>query len=395
MPANKNHDFDPTLPETFDGIYEEFKRLRSSCPVAHSNAFDGFWALSKYHDVKHLLDNIQTYTTVYKNVVPVMSLTSRRAPLHLDPPEHTPYRHALDRVLSKKRVDDMTPSIRESAKRLMGELVAKGTGDLVADFTRRFPVEVFGQWFSLSDTQVNILQDTAKAYTEAWESADLQGVQMAGQRLTEMAEALIEERSVRPLDIEKDPISSLLSMTYEGAPFPLPKVVGCVRQILVVGLVAPPIFLGSVAVHLSRHPELQAQLRANPELIPAATEEFLRMYTPYRGFARTARHEVTIGGKTIQPDEPIAMLYASANRDEDVFEDPDTFILNRPNIRQHLAFGHGPHSCAGAPLARVELAIGIEEMLRQTKDFEIIGEPVMSGMPEVGPVVVPIKVTPA
>ena len=389
--SNKEQDYDPTKAETFDSVFEDFAQLRSKCPVAHSNEFDGFWALSKYEDVKSVLDQPIAFTTMYKNVVPVMSLTSRRPPLHLDPPEHTPYRRALDRVLSKTRVNSMQPFIRESAARLMSNLVAKGEGDLVSEYSRRLPVEVFGEWFSLNVDQIDVLQATSQAYVDAWEAADLKGVQAAGMNLTRMAEDLVAQRQKEPLDIEKDPVSSLLETRHEGKPFPSEKIVACVRQILVVGLVAPPIVIGSIAVHLSRDTALQQKLRIEPDLIPAAVEEFLRLYTPYRGFARTSRETVTLGGKEITPDEPIALLYASANRDEDVFENPDEFQLHRPNIAQHLAFGRGPHNCAGRLLAISELSIAIEELLKRTQGFEVCGTIKMSGMPEVGPISVSMR----
>lgn len=86
---------------------------------------------------------------------------------------------------------------------------------------------------------------------------------------------------------------------------------------------------------------MQNKLRAQPELQPAAIEEFLRLYTPYRGFARTSIHDVTLSGQTVHKDEPITMTYAAANRDPTVFSEPDKFILDRPNITAHLGFGKG------------------------------------------------------
>jgi cytochrome P450 len=211
-----------------------------------------------------------------------------------------------------------------------------------------------------------------------------------------MAAEVIAERRREPRDPEVDPTSSLIAARdNHGQPFPEVLLAGCVRQVLVVGLVAPPILLGSIAVHLSKDPPLQRQLRADPALVPDAIEEFLRLYTPYRGFARSARREVELHGRRILPGEPIALVYASANRDESVFPEPDEFRLRRPNIRQHLAFGRGPHMCAGIALARQELRIALEELLAQTDHFEVCGELRMSGMPEVGPISVPLRMTPA
>jgi cytochrome P450 len=210
-----------------------------------------------------------------------------------------------------------------------------------------------------------------------------------------MAAEVIEERRATPRDPNVDPTSSLLAARdAAGNPFPAELLAGCVRQVLVVGLVAPPIILGSIVVHLARHPDLQQALRDDPSLIPDAIEEFLRLYTPYRGFARTARQEVQIGGRTIKPNEAIALVYASANRDESVFPQPDEFILRRPNIAQHLAFGRGPHMCAGTSLARQQLRIALEEILLNSSGFELCGEVRMSGMPEVGPICVPLRFLP-
>lgn len=125
------------------------------------------------------------------------------------------------------------------------------------------------------------------------------------------------------------------------------------RQSLVVGMIAPPIMIGGICSYLSDHPDLQQQLRESPELIPAAIEEFVRLFSPYRGFARTVSREVELHGQKIQPGVPITLTYCAANRDPAVFENPHEFILNRPNIAMHMGFGRGRHRCVGQPLAKL------------------------------------------
>jgi cytochrome P450 len=328
--------------------------------------------------------------------VPGSSTTGRRPPLHLDPPDHTPYRKAIDRALGAARVATIEPTTRRISRELMRELVALGEADFIEHFSSPLPAAVFGEWLGLTDTQTDVLWRTARAYVKAWESFDKSSVAVAAAQLADMAAEVIAERRREPRDPEVDPTSSLLAARdNDGKPFPENLLAGCVRQVLVVGLVAPPILLGSIAVHLSKDRDLQAHLRADPSLIPDAIEEFLRLYTPYRGFARSARHDVELHGRRIQPAEPIALVYASANRDESVFPAPDEFRLRRPNIRQHLAFGRGPHMCAGIALARQELRIALEELLAQTSHFEVCGELKMSGMPEIGPISVPLRMAPA
>jgi len=388
-------EYDPTRPETFDSVHEDFADLRARCPVAHSNAFDGFWAVTRYQDVVNILLNPDTYITSVRNVVPGSAATGRRPPLHLNPPEHTPYRRAIDRALSPARVAALEPATRRIAGELAAALVARGEADLVEHFSSPLPALVFGEWMGLAEQQTNVLWKTARVYVKAWEAFDKQSVAAAGAELMRMAVEVIEQRRANPLDPTVDPTSSLLAARdAAGNPFPGELLAGCVRQVLVVGLVAPPILLGSIAVHLARDPQLQRQLRDNLTLVPDALEEFLRLYTPYRGFARTARSEVTIGGRKIQPSEAIALVYASANRDESVFPEPNKFILRRPNISQHLAFGRGAHMCAGTALARQQLRIALEELLKKSSHFELCGEIRVSGMPEVGPICVPLRLTP-
>jgi cytochrome P450 len=390
------NEYDPTLPETFDSAHEVFAHLRAHCPVAHSTAFDGFWAVTRYQDIYDILMQPDLYITSVRNVVPGSSTTGRRPPLHLDPPDHTPYRRAIDRALSTARVASIENVTRGIARKLMQSLVQRGETDFVEHFSSPLPAGVFGEWLGLTEEQTQVLWRTSQAYVKAWEAFDKNSVAVAAAQLATMAAELIAERRREPRDPAVDPTSSLLAARdNDGNPFPEVLLAGCVRQVLVVGLVAPPILLGSIAVHLARDVQLQQQLRQDLSLVPDAVEEFLRLYTPYRGFARSARHEVELHGRRIRPGEAIALVYASANRDETVFPDPNTFKLRRPNIRQHLAFGRGPHMCAGAALARAELRIALEELLKQTSHFELCGDLRMSGMPELGPISVPLRLWPA
>lgn len=128
---------------------------------------------------------------------------------------------------------------------------------------------------------------------------------------------------------------------------------GALRQSLVVGMIARPIMLGNICNHLSSDKGVQNRLRSQPELIPAAVEEFVRLYTLYRSFTRTASTDVEIHGQTIHPGQPITRTYASANRDPSVFPEPHQFRPGGENIAAHLEFGKGCHHCVGVPLARM------------------------------------------
>lgn len=386
-----SHDFDPLLPETFDSPLAEYARLRAECPVAHSDAWGGFWALLKHADVVAAASDADTFITSQQNVVPKVAFTGRRPPLHLDPPEHTPYRRALSPLFSTRKIEPLTPVIREICRNLLCEMAARGGGDVCADFSAQVPVAVFAHWMNLPADAVEALTKVGRRYNIAVQSNDIEATKEASLQLYDMARGVVRDRRAAPLPVEEDAASALLAVRVDGEPLPEELIVGTIRQVLVVGLIAPTVTIGSVAVHLGRDRALQDRLRAEPALIPAAVDELLRLYTPYRGFARTARHDVTIRGRTIPAGEPIALVYASANRDAEVFDEPDCFRLDRPNMRDSVAFGRGPHMCVGASLGRLELIVAIEELLAAAPGFALAGEPVQTRFPEVGALSVPIR----
>lgn len=384
-------DFDPLAPETFDNVHDTYRRLRRECPVAHSSAHGGFWALTRHADIVAAVTDPETFITSKINVIPNMSLGERRPPLGRDPPEHTPYRKALDRTLRAVRVIGMEPRLREHAARELDRMIGAGEANISTDFATIFPAWVAVEWLNLPAEHAQTLADVARLYNVAWRSEDAEAVASTSRKLYDVAEQLVEDRKERPREPATDPASALLAEMTPDGPIPLHYVVATIRQALVVGLMAPPPLFGSICVHLSRDPELQDTLRSDPSRIPAAIEELLRLYTPYRGFARTPTRDVVMRGRTILKDEPVTMVYSSANRDEAVFERPDEFRFDRPNIREHLAFGKGPHQCAGSGLVRLELRIFLEELLGRTSAIEIAGEIEMTRLPELGPVSTPVK----
>jgi cytochrome P450 len=389
-PEHMTSDFDPLQPETFDSPHEVYRSLRAKCPVAHSDAWGGFWALNRHGDVAVAAADATKFVTSVQNVIPKVAFTGRRPPLHLDPPEHTPYRRALAPLLTERKVATLTPVVRDICRGLLAKMVAKGGGDVVAEFSAHMPIATFAHWMNLKPDAVAKLTDVGQRYNIAVQSNNMDATKEASAILYDMARAIVADRQANPMPTDEDATSALLAVRVDGEPLPTEMVVGTIRQVLVVGIIAPSVMIGSMTVHLSRDRTLQDRLRADPSLVPAAVEEMLRLYTPYRGFARTALEDVIMGGRIIPAGEPIALVYASANRDEEIFEDADTFRLDRPNMKDSLAFGRGAHSCVGAALARLELQIGLEELLRAAPGFHLVGEPVQTRMPEIGALSAPI-----
>jgi cytochrome P450 len=377
-------DFDPLAPESFDSFHREFAELREHCPVAHSDAYNGFWALTRYEDVVAALRD-PNFSTSVQNVVPKLAFTGRRPPLHLDPPEHTPYRTALNPYFTAEKMAALEPALRQIIGGLLQPLVDAGGGDICEEFTYRLPGYVFAEFFNLPAELGLRIREASREFNVAVQDFVEEDVKRTSLQLYEIAREIIAMRKAEPLDPADDPATGLLRT---GLPEEM--LLGTIRQFIVVGMIAPSVFIGSMVIHLAEHEDVQAQLRDDPSLIPAAVDEYLRLLTPYRGFARTVKEDVEIRGRLIRKDEPIALVFASANRDEDVFPDGDRFVLDRPNIKQHVAFGMGPHRCAGAPLGTLMLRITLEELLGRTTSIAVTGEPVMTRWPEWGTLSVPV-----
>jgi cytochrome P450 len=390
------HDFDPREPETFTSAHAHYKEMRSRCPVAHSETYDGgFWALFRYEDVRHVLEKRDVFTTSVQNVVPKFAFTGRRPPLHFDPPEHTAYRKVINRFFTREKMAAIAPAVREHAVRLLQPIIDAGEGDISVDYAQKFPAHVFATFFNLPTELAELIKQISAEYVAAIQIVDTENVVRLSRKLYEIAQTVIDERRANPMDPDADLTTALTQAEYEGAPLPADMVLGCVRQLLVTGMVAPSVFIGNMFVHLSGDPALAGLLRAEPARIPRAVEEFLRLYGPYRGMARTARQDVELGGRLIKAGEPIALVYTSANRDERVFPNGEEFEFDRPNLGRHLAFGAGVHTCPGAPLARMMLVTTLEEALARTSSFEVSGEIMMAKWAEWGTNSVPMRFTPA
>jgi cytochrome P450 len=385
--------FDPLVPDTVRDPHDLYRAMRAHCPVRHSDRFGGFWAITKYRDVRRVLTESGTFITSVQNIVPKIAFTGRRPPLHLDPPEHTVYRRILNPLMSRARVDAVLPVVRGYAADCLEPMLDRGYGDFGTEFAGNYPVMSFARFLNVDSDMMARVQGHFLRFNQAIKDDEPDGMREASLALYDLTRELIADRIARPGDPAVDPATALLTARPDGEPLPREMVVGTLRQVLLVGIVAPRFVLGSFAVHLARDPGLQQFLRSNPAQIPAAVEELLRLYSPYRGFARTPNRDVRIGGCPIRKDEPIAMVFTSANRDEDVFEAPDEFRLGR--TARHIAFGLGPHQCPGANWARMELRVALEELLARTAGFELRGPVEMTRWPEFGPESVPLTLVPA
>lgn len=343
-----------------------------------------------YEELLEVITDISRFTTSKQNAVPAFSFTGVRPPLHLDPPEHMAYRRVINRFFTPPKMRTMEPRVRRCSQELLEPLIQRGDANIATEYAQKLPAHVFAEFFNLSVETSAEIKAVSGRYVDAIQVLDHDTVKSLSKRLYEIAQEIIDERAEGGYDPQEDLTAALLEAEYDGEPLPAAMVLGCVRQLIVTGMVAPSVFIGNMFVHLSRDPALQEELRESPEKIPAAVEEFLRLYSPYRGMARTARHDTEVGGQQLLKDDPIALVYTAANRDPRVFENPDEFVLDRENITDHISFGRGTHSCPGSPLARIMLRVTLEEALRRS-EFSLTGNPGMALWAEWGTNSVPLE----
>ncbi|KAE9968144.1 hypothetical protein BLS_005994 [Venturia inaequalis] len=381
-----------------DKIYKEWNFLRSACPVAKVDVHltegggHGYWMLTKYEDIKTAASDSNTFISSKCAIVPSDPRGIRRPPLKFDGKQHTPYRTALDRTLKASRMKRLEPLLEQHAEIQLQKLLDKGHGDICGDFGGKYCANIEKEWLNLSDASATHLEENVYPFVQSWRTGDWEAVKKASDGFYVIAKDVMADRRHTPRNPEEDPASSLLLETdTEGNPLDEYNLIGAVRQALIVAMIAPSLIIGAITRHLSIHKHLQRKLRNDPSLLPSAIEEFIRLYTPYRGFARTPICPVSFQGVSIPADEPLTLTYAAANRDPSQFPDPDEFIMDRENIATHLGFGRGKHRCAGMPLARLALKKYLEVLLRRTTDFDVEGECEFARLPEIGLIACPMR----
>ena len=387
--STREPDFDP-LDEDFTRCpHPVWAELRERCPVARGARWD-FWALTKYQDVKLASRRPAVFTSSQGITVPRNPVSGRRAPLHFDPPEHPRYRRPLNAVLSSERVTALEPAMRETAFELVAALVDGGGGDAVTGLSSPPSGLIFGMFIGITPEQARDLNEHSERFESAQfhqrpEIAEEENLFMYG-----VFRELVAGRRAQPLDPGSDIVTALLEVRVDGYPLDDEFIAGSIRQLLIAAHVAPSAAIASAIRHVAEDSALQDELRRQPELIPSACDELLRLYTPNQGFARTATRTTRVRGQQIEAGEQVALVLTSANRDPEVFPEPDRFILGRsPN--PHIAFGWGSHKCAGKHVAETEMRLALEELLAATDHFDVAGEVAPVYWPLYGPETLPLR----
>jgi len=287
-----------------------------------------------------------------------------------DPPAHTAQRGLLMRLLTPKRLQESEAFIWQLADRQLDEVIAKPSFDVLHEFAQPFALLVIADLLGVPEKDHRVFRaQLGVAHPEPAVGEDREMSKDPLAFLHDTFSAYVEDRRRTPGD---DVLTHLATATFpDGSLPPVADVVRTATFLFAAGQDTTARLITAALQFICDDPELQALLRAEREHIPAFLEEVLRLEGPVKTVNRVVRVSTSLGGVAVRAGTTIAIFPHAANRDPERFEAPEELRIDRPNVREHLAFGRGIHSCPGGPLARVEARIALERLFDRTVDIRI------------------------
>ncbi len=294
-----------------------------------------------------------------------------------DPPDHTRLRSLVQRAFTSRTADRLRPHIEQIANDLLDHMSTGRETDFVADFAFPLPATVIAELIGVPGRDRSRFRHWSQQLIMGVDPTQPVRVRAAAVAVTQLLEyfrELLTGRRGQPAD---DLLTALMAAAEAHDRLSMDELLGTCQLLLVAGHETTTNLIGTGLLRLIRHPEAREQLRSTPALLPLAIEEFLRFESPVQQVRRVALEDIEIGNTRIPRGQLVIICLAAANRDPEVFDDPNRLNLRRePN--PHLAFGHGIHFCLGASLARLEAQIAFGCVLQRLKDIQLAGEPVWS-----------------
>ncbi len=357
---------------------EDYRNLRERSPRAWSDAYDGFWIATDLADIVGVAQQPEVFSAhkeineetgeAYGGVTIPPSGSSRGIPNEADNPEWEGIRRLINRRFAPRAIEERRQRTKHFCAAVIDLVIEKGELDFVDDLTNPVPalatMEIFGfplhEWPLIADPFHKMV------YTPLSDP----GFPDTIRGLDYFRERVDEEIALRRKDPKDDFLTVLANGTIDGEPLDRKQIKDLSFNILAGGVDTTTALTSSTLVYLGRHPDQRQQLIDNPDLLPFAGEEFMRYFSPIPALCRTALADTDVNGWKIKKGERVMLAYGSANRDPNVFDDPDTVKLDRfPN--KHIGFGAGMHRCLGSFLARMMWQEMISEVLRRLPDYEL------------------------
>jgi cytochrome P450 len=358
-------DFDHLDPRWVNDPYPIWDALRGTCPVAHTERYMGVYFPTRYEDVRAVAYDTEHFSSrrivVRENQPPRIPAP----PITSDPPGHRADKNLLLPAFTPDQIKRHEPRARAICGKLIDRFAGKAGCDAAVDYAQELPVRMIAHMMGLPEEEGDLFRRWIHELLVAGITQPALLMRAIEESSAYFA-AEIEKRKGAPGD---DLISYLAAVRIDGQPLAPEHILGSLRLVLVAGIDTTWSAIGSCFWHLARHPEDRRRLVAEPELIPTAVEEFLRAYAPVT-MAREVVKATTIGGCPFREKQMVLLSFPAANRDPAMFPDADRVIIDRTQNR-HAAFGLGIHRCIGSNLARMEIAVALQEWLKRIPEFSL------------------------
>jgi len=358
-------------PDVLADPYPLYQRLRREDPV-HWDPFLHTWVVTRYADVVRVLRDFSALCTPTPAQLSAMDLSALnpiaqvmvKQMLFLDAPAHSRIRSLAAAAFTPQRVEVLRGHIREIVRGLLGKVKPRASMDVIADLAVPLPCIVTAEILGVPVEDHHQLklwsQDFAEMLGNFQHNPDrIPKILKTMEDMTAYFRAAMHGNNLRPDGL----VNSLKNAEIQGDRLTEEEVVANSIVTMVGAQETTTNLIGSGTLSLLRHPDQLEKLRLDPSLIPSATEELLRYESPSQHTVRLAPEDTELGGKEIRKRQAVRAVMAAANRDPERFPDPDRLDITRQDNR-HVAFGYGAHFCFGAPLARIEGQIALEEMVR-------------------------------
>jgi cytochrome P450 len=360
-PARAWADFDQITAAAMDDPHTMLHQLRAACPMGHSEKYGGQWAIVSHAGVTAAARDAETFRSgspgpgfpVFATSMPMIGS---------DPPLHRDFRLPFQARFSPGSAEAMRPHIQSVVTGLINTFIERGSADLAKELCIPLPARIAGELLDLPEgNRAELSQWSARIVAEGPESSAY--AQLAG-----FVSDLYDARLASP---GTDLASMALTCEIAGQPITREDWVLLVLMLILAGMDTTSNGGALMLHYLAINPDTRAKIVAHPDQLESAVEELLRLTSPVPQHARGVGTDTEFLGQHLKSGDVVLLHWMAANRDPAVFPDPDTFDINRkPN--RHYAFGFGAHRCLGANLARVELQVLIQEVLRRLPDYEVV-----------------------
>lgn len=370
--------FSPADPAFLENPFPFYKMGQAMSPLYLEGP--GLWLVFGYNDCVAMLKDNKTWSSDFRGP-DAPADAPEPSMLGSDEPRHGRLRSLVSQAFTPRMIESLEPRIRQIADELLVEKLASGRIDLVEDLAYPLPVIVIAEILGIPPED----RDRFKVWSD--EVVATLGVGLEGeaapvdeamfQEIRDYFSAMVDERRARP---KQDLISGLVAAELEGEKLNFDELLQMLILLLVAGNETTTNLIGNAALEFMANPAQLQRVREDMTLLPTALEEVLRINSPVQATVRRATRDVEVGGKTIPSGQMAVVFLAAANRDPEVFNDPESFDVGRtPN--RHISFGLGVHFCLGAPLARLEARVAIEEFLSRTSHFERVDDALLPRVP--------------